>query len=77
VTRCAITCCLFSLVAQSSGDGVTVGDSALFDTIDYADTFTGTDDGGLAGRPYVAAVLSPVVVEQVGTNAPPRNFHIG
>jgi hypothetical protein len=38
------------------GRGVTVGRSSLISTLDYSDTFTGTDDGGRPNRPYMAAV---------------------
>ena len=34
------------------GKGVTVGRSGLIGALDYSDTFTGTDDGGKAGRVY-------------------------
>lgn len=43
--------------------GVTAGSSTLFDTADYTDTFTGTDDGGIAGRPYIAAGLPAYQIE--------------
>ena len=43
--------------------GVTAGSSALFTVSDYTDTFTGTDDGGIAGRPYIAAGLPAYPIE--------------
>ncbi len=58
----------YSLTIPASiyGQGVTVGSSSLFDTVDYGDTFTGTDDGGNPDRPYVPAIQPPAayIVEQ-------------
>ncbi|MCA9262797.1 MAG: hypothetical protein KDA60_03070, partial [Planctomycetales bacterium] len=53
----------FAFAAQTHAQGVTAGLSSLFDTIDYGDTFTGTDDGGIPGRPYVAAGLPEYPIE--------------
>ena len=39
------------------GQGVTVGNSSLIGSLDFADTFTGTDNGSTnPNRPYVAAL---------------------
>ena len=72
---CFFICTFLSTnVAQSAG--VTVGSSTFFTDLDYGDTFTGTDDGGAAARPYIAAVQGPpaYVVEQKAVNAPAASF---
>ncbi len=65
-------------IRTTLGDGVTVGNSSLFDTVDYSDTFTGTDDGGAPNRPYIPAIQPPAayVVENTHGNAP-QSFQIG
>lgn len=40
----------------ASAAGIAVGASRLIGTLDYSDTFTGTDAGGRPNRPYIAAV---------------------
>ncbi len=58
--------------------GVTVGSSSLFSTPDYSDSFTGTDAGGRADRPYVAAVQpAPAYVVENTYGNPPLSFQIG
>jgi hypothetical protein len=52
-----------ALSTAASAAGVSAGGSALFDTPDYADSFTGTADGGIPGRPYVAAGLPSYPIE--------------
>lgn len=62
----------FAVVTSGpGGSGVTVGSSSLIDTLDLSDTFTGTDDGGNANRPYIAAVQGApaYVVENTHGNA--------
>jgi len=49
------------------GSGVRVGNSSLIGNLDYSDTLTGTADGGLPGRAYVA-VGQPAVVESNYSN---------
>src|SRR4030095_4622758 len=44
------------VTSGAGGRGVRVGNSSLITTLDYSDTFTGTDAGGMPNRPYVAAV---------------------
>jgi len=39
--------------------GVSIGGSSLIGTLDYSDSFTGTDAGGRPNRPYQAAVQPP------------------
>jgi hypothetical protein len=47
----------FAVVTSGTGGkGVVVGSSSLISSLDYADTFTGTPDGGAPARPYVAAL---------------------
>jgi len=46
----------FSLSPTAHGAGVVVGGSHLIGTLDYSDTFTGTDAGGKPNRPYIPAV---------------------
>ena len=43
------------------GKGVTVGSSSLINSLDYADSFTGTPDGGAPGRPYQAQIQPPFI----------------
>ncbi len=43
--------------------GVPAGSSILFTIPDYTDTFTGTDDGGIPGRPYIAVGLPSYPIE--------------
>lgn len=64
---------------QTQAAGVAVGASTLgFDTLDYSDTFTGTDAGGAPFRPYIAAVQgAPAYVIENHYNSPPRSFQIG
>jgi hypothetical protein len=50
-----VTLTLFSAPALFAA-GVGVGASTLIGTLDYSDTFTGTDAGGRPSRPYVPAV---------------------
>lgn len=47
------------LPAALHAAGVSVGASSLIGTLDYSDTFTGTDSGGRPGRPYQAAIQAP------------------
>jgi len=52
----ALVCSAYAGVTYGpGGSGVTVGNSGLIDALELSDTFTGTDDGGNPGRPYVAA----------------------
>jgi hypothetical protein len=46
------------LASSRSADaaGVMVGNSSLIGDLDYSDTFTGTDAGGAADRPYIPAI---------------------
>lgn len=56
----------------AGGSGVTVGQSSLFTTPDFGDTFTQTAQGGAAGRPSTAAVqplIPAYIVEQNFGNA--------
>ena len=55
-----------AVTSGPGGSGVTVGSSGLIAELDLSDTFTGTDDGGLAGRPYVAAPQAAVVEDTHG-----------
>jgi hypothetical protein len=55
--------------------GVAVGSSSLISTLDYSDTFTGTDAGGRPDRPFIPAVQPPAAygVENTYGN-PPQSF---
>lgn len=55
--------CAGALSSAASAAGVMAGGSSLFDTPDYTDTFTGTDSGGIPGRPYIAAGLPEYRIE--------------
>ena len=44
------------VLTGDGGRGVPVGQSSLIGPLDYSDTFTGTDSGGQADRPYQAAI---------------------
>jgi hypothetical protein len=65
-----------SLSTGPGGSGVTVGQSGLISTLDYSDTFTGTDAGGQPNRPFVPAVqpAPAYVVENTYGNSS-QNFH--
>ncbi len=53
----AMAICLASWTGQSLAQGIPVGGSGLgYDTLDFSDTFTGTDAGGRPDRPYVPAI---------------------
>ncbi len=54
VTLCVVlgTLLLIGIPVQAENTGVTVGSSRLVVDIDYSDTFTGTDVGGIAGRSW-------------------------
>lgn len=67
-----------ALSTSAFAAGVTVGDSALINFLDYSDTFTGTDDGGNPDRPYIPAVQPPAayVLENTYGN-PGQSFQIG
>ncbi|MEX2186747.1 MAG: LamG domain-containing protein [Pirellulales bacterium] len=54
--------------------GVPAGSSILFTIPDYTDTFTGTDSGGIPGRPYIAAGLPDYPIENNFGN--PRDHFI-
>jgi len=45
---------LMAICAQAENTGVPVGSSALITTLDYSDTFTGTNAGGIADRSWGA-----------------------
>jgi hypothetical protein len=68
----AFTLPLLSLACAASvqAAGVMVGNSTLIGQLDYSDTFTGTDSGGRANRPYIAAIQPPAayVVENTYGN---------
>lgn len=53
------------VVASWASGALWAGVSPAFSiqTMDYSDTFTGTDDGGIPGRPYVAAGLPEYRIE--------------
>ena len=61
------------------GTGVTAGNSSLFTTPDYSDTFTQTAQGGAAGRPDTAAVqpLIPAYIVESNYGNASRIFNIG
>lgn len=62
--RCAsLVTVLVALATSVHAMGVRAGSSSLIAQPDYTDTFTGTDDGGIAGRPYVAAPLPEYRIE--------------
>ena len=64
------------LAAQAHSAGVGVGFSSLgYDTLDYSDTFTGTDAGGQPDRPYIPAIqpAPAYVVESTYAN-PSQSF---
>jgi len=65
-----------SLSFGAGGQGVKVGSSSLIGTLDYSDTFTGTDDGGAPSRPYQAQLqpAAAYVVENTYGHAT-QNFH--
>ena len=70
-----LLCCPVQWVAAA---GVGVGSSSLFSTLDYSDTFTGTDAGGRPDRPYIAAVQpAPAYVVENNYGNPPLSFQIG
>src|SRR5437762_8260878 len=78
----ALTALLISAAARATvltgpgGQGVPVGQSSLIGTLDYSDTFTGTDDGSAnPSRPYQPAIQpsAAYVVESTYGNAS-RNF---
>jgi hypothetical protein len=80
-----LACAALALCAQSAlavvttgpgGRGVRVGSSSLISTLDYSDTFTGTDNGGAPNRPYVAAVQAAptYVIESAYGGAPVVNW---
>jgi hypothetical protein len=50
---------VFSIGPATQAAGVAVGSSTLIGTLDYSDTFTGTDAGGRPSRPFVPAVQPP------------------
>lgn len=52
----ALSASLLACLQSTEAAGVAVGSSSLIGSLDYSDTFTGTDDGGAADRPYVPAV---------------------
>ena len=57
------------------GRGVGAGNSSLIATLDYSDTFTGTADGGMPNRPYVAAVQgAPAYAVESNYGNPAVNF---
>src|SRR5215213_10164728 len=66
---------LATVTSGPGGRGVGVGNSYLITTLDYADTFTGTDAGGRPNRPYIAAVqpAAAYVVESTFSH-PSVNF---
>jgi hypothetical protein len=77
--RCSIAVGIF-LAACSLGHtaGVSVGGSSLIGTLDYSDTFTGTDAGGRPDRPFVAAVQPPAAYILENTYGKPSiSFNIG
>jgi len=65
-------------VGSLGAAGIPVGGSSRIGVLDYSDTFTGTDDGGRANRPYVPAVqpAAAYVVENAYGN-PSVSFDIG
>lgn len=67
-----------ALSSDASAAGIAVGSSSLIGTLDYSDTFTGTDAGGRPNRPFVPAVqpASAYPVENVYGN-PQISFDIG
>lgn len=65
-----------ALSTGPGGSGVTVGQSGLISTLDYSDTFTGTDAGGQPNRPFIAAVQpAPAYVVENTYGQPSQNFH--
>ncbi len=55
--------------------GVTAGSSSLFTTPDYTDTFTGTDVGGIPGRPFIAQGLPAYQIENRHGNPSTNYIH--
>jgi hypothetical protein len=55
--------CIGALAGSASAAGVTAGSSSLFSVPDYLDSFTGSDVGGIPGRPFVAAGLPSYPIE--------------
>ena len=52
--------------------GVSIGGSSLIGTLDYSDSFTGTDAGGRPNRPYVAALQPPAAYAVENTYGKPQ-----
>ncbi len=73
----ALGCAVLLFASQLAVAGVVVGGSTIpgMDALDYSDTFTGTDSGGAADRPYIAAVqpAAAYVIENTYGN-PAQSF---
>lgn len=67
--------CTAALTGTTSAAGVMAGASSLFNTPDYSDTFTGTDSGGIPGRPYVASPLLSYAIENTHGNPAANYIH--
>lgn len=72
----ALVCLLVPFAMRAEAAGVSVGASSLpYDTLDFSDTFTGTDAGGNADRPYVPAVQpAPAYVVENTYGNPSTSF---
>jgi hypothetical protein len=77
----AVTLVLFSskvsradVSTGAGGKGVTVGRSGLIGTLDYSDTFTGTDDGGAIGRVYGGLAAQQAYNVEKAYSNPARQF---
>ena len=80
VNRSVLAALIIPLICTGSASaaGIAIGQSGLIGTLDYSDTFTGTDDGGRPNRPYIPAVqpASAYLVENT-YGKPQVSFDIG